>query len=223
MYHTQPLSIEFWDRLLSRLDAEYESSLGKLSALLKPVTATIDTSAEALQQVKKQREQALALAFDLENLQLLKLAMNSQLRHAIFSTEIPATLAQAEALRKIHGLLTQCFTGLGLRGTVELDMQSASRQFHALRSAGQGESANADRMRLRSLQWELPVIDAEDAQGKESEANSLRTAIDELDIKLQSLRANTFVTLQFPEPQALLLQRLFGLKVAKAVAVASQE
>ncbi|GBG14343.1 uncharacterized protein NMK_1942 [Novimethylophilus kurashikiensis] len=212
MFESQPLSIEFWNRLLSRLEADFLARRQSLRALLTPKAATVETLSVVLGQTARMRNQAVAELNNLENLQLLIQAVSSQVRQVSFDVGIPTLEQQISTVRNIISVFEEYMCGLPSRVIDEEDINHAATQYTALRSSGTGEAATTERQRLRSITRELRVFGSEDSGEYETSTRNMQTTLDQWDADLQSLRVSTLLSVRVTPELAELLSS-FGVAV----------
>jgi hypothetical protein len=218
---SQPLPLEFWTRLQTRIEAEYRAQRLRLTEMLQPCLATVDTGERTLQQGQQARDEALQKVFELEHLQVLLMMLAGQVRAARNRAQIPEVEEHITCLRNVAELYETELSGRPRRHPLEHDMQTALLQYGNLRSAGTGEIVLAERQRLRALTIHLPVLGAEDLTNEEVALRKMHARIDQREAELQSLKVSTLVTFSVPENLAPLVAR-FGVDLQNVEEPAEQ-
>lgn len=213
-FSTQALPLEVWYRLLGRVQDDYQRRLERLSSALKPVQVTIDTGADSVMGTERSRTELTNMIDGLQSLQLLKLAITSQVNRAAYETPIHSLELRIQCLRNVVHMMETHLSNLPSRIRAEQEIQHLIAQHSALKNAGHGESVMVERQRLRAYTCALPVLGAEDASRYETESRSLQTDIDHLEAELQGLRVSTLLRLQVPETLA---EQLGGFGVPLAL------
>lgn len=211
-YYTKGYSLEFWGRLLNRLEAEFAAGDALLQSLMTPLPASVDSLPLAQAQADANRALVYEALSRLELVQVLLVAVTLGHQDKLAEVGIPQLELQLAARRQIANLFGRHMCGLPRRTLVEQDLHIANERFNALRSAGQGDSINLERQRMRAITRDILVVGQEDAAGYETATRRLQTEIDELDSELQALRVGTVLALELPDEQAAALAE-FGVLV----------
>lgn len=197
-YSSKMLPIEFWTRLQSRMEAEFKIRRARLAEAVKPVQVTIDTGELMIARTAAQRAEVFSLMKELEDMQMLFLVLGGQLRRAMYESDILNAEAHIACLRNVASLSDEFMMGQPHRLPVEQEFQVLLAQYAGLRSAGHGESVNAERQRLRAVALTLPVIGAEDTVDYERTVRVLHSDIDQHEASLQNLKVTTQMSLRVP-------------------------
>lgn len=220
-YLSEPLPLEFWNRLLPRLTAEFDSQRFRLNDLLQARAATVDTAPLVINQVSHARQEALALLAELEQVQALLLTVTQQAHVAMFNAGAHDLRQRIACLRNVVGLFEATMCGLPPRGPVEQELAFVAEKHQTLRNAGHSDALNTERQRLCAATYMLPVVGREEGEDFEDAVRSLRTSIDQMEAQLQAAQAHTMLSVQASEAQARLLVR-FGVAMVLANAPAER-
>lgn len=193
---TEERPLDFWNRLLVRIQREFEQGLTRLPLLSTPIEASADSLPSVLAQVQSNQGAVRALLTELENLQVLARVLAPQLGRVTFDAGIPYLEQRISAHQRVADMFRQhmCQRPLSQVSTQELTIAAA--RLDALRTAGQGESIVAERNRLRAMVRQIPIVSAEDGVLYEAAVRKLDSEIDMMDSELQSLRIGTLVQLR---------------------------
>lgn len=209
-YASQPRPLQFWTRLHSRMESEYQAQRSRLAEALKPMPVTIDTAEMLLKRSSQTRAEVFALLKELESMQVAFMILKGQVRIATNRAGIPETEAHIQCLREMASLFEESFSGAPRREPIEQELANAVAQFNTLRTAGSGEVVLTERQRLRALTIQLPVIGAEDTVEHERALRSLHSNIDQMEAELQNLMVNTMLSLRLPDELASVVAN-FGI------------
>lgn len=193
---TESRPLDFWNRLLVRVQREFDQGLTRLPLLSVPLEASTESLPAVLLQVQNNQAAVRALLTDLESLQVLARTLAPQLGRVTFDVGIPYLEQRISAHQRVADMfrLHMCQRPLSQVAAQELSL--AATRLEALRTAGQGESISAERNRLRAMVRQIPVISTEDGAPYEAAVRKLDSEIDMMDSELQSLRIGTLVQLR---------------------------
>lgn len=210
---SQSRSLEFWTRLIARLNAEFDRHLAHVSAACRPREATVDTAALALEQVGRARDEIRAGLGYMEQLQVTILALTGQVSVAAFQAGIQDLDQRILCVSKVVGLFEATMGELPYRQPFEQELEQATAYFQSLRNAGHSDALNAERQRLSAVVRSLPVVGREDGAPYEEALRTMQTSLDELEAERQLRAVSTLLAIQVSEAQAGIL-RPFGLEFA---------
>lgn len=211
-YVSQPLPLEFWTRLLVRLEQEFKTRQEELAVLLKPLPTNIDSAAHMLSKAEKARQEAKVLLVELTELQVLQMMLRSQTRTRAYEVQLPEREDYVACLRNISEMQAVNLLPAPRRLLIENDLMVARSGMDAMKNAGVGEMQTAERNRLKNLCFELPVLGAEDVKKELSNLRETRTVIDQQEAELQRLKVSTMMEFIVTDAVAPLLHR-FGIQV----------
>lgn len=213
-YASQPMSIEFWTRLESRLATHYNVQRARLTEAMQPIQVTVDTGGPALQQSVESRKAVFSQIRELENIQLLLMILSGQVRFVSFQAEIPDLHAHIQCLKQTAEVLDSVLTNLPFRRPREQELNTLLTDYTALRNLGTGEVTMQERSRLRAITIQLPIVGAEDAAADERTLRVLQSSIDEKEAELQNLMVTTKFSLRVPDELASLVMS-FGVTMVE--------
>lgn len=210
-YITRSLSLDFWIRLQSRLDAEFKTKSATLAKLLLPRDATFESAAVELQRTAEDRTSMFEVLQELELIQLFSTELFRQTGKVEFNESIPTLLHQIKSLSALILVYEQHLKGLPLRQRGEDDLRATAAKFAGLVNGGSGEVINADRQRLRGLVVPLFVAGSEEGSSFEQISRILQTLVDEYHSLIMKKRSATLVSLVVPATQVKILN-LFDIE-----------
>lgn len=199
IYTSNPLPLEFWIRLQTRIEAEFAASRARLPELLAPSPVTIDSGELAIQHVTQNRQEFFARLSELESMQMLLMVLGGQVRIAMFRADIMTVEAHIACLRNVAEVFTEFMSNRPRRIPVEQELLAALQQYNALRSSGNNETVQAERQRLRAFTRDLQVLGAEDIYEYERVLRTLHSNIDQKEAELQNLKVTTLMQLSVPD------------------------
>lgn len=217
---TEARPLDFWSRLLVRVQNEFDQGLLRLPQLALPVEATTDSLDAALGQVAHNKGVVQSLLAELEALQVVISTLAPQLDRVTFDVGIPTLSQRIEATKRVADIYRDHMCQRPMRQPITIELTQSAARLESLRTAGQGESVVAERNRLRTLVRQVPVISGEDAVPYETAVRKLDSDIDMMSSDLQALRIGTQVQLQIGEVLAPVLAK-FGVAAAPAPAEAA--
>lgn len=200
MFTTEKHSLEFWMRLQNRFNSTFEEGRKRLAEYRGMVIPATVADADMMRnRAAAARVDALRLLTELENLRLLMMAVEGQLRYAAQSVELPFLESQMACLRDAIDLYRSSVCGLPQRQQAEEDLADFARRFDALKNAGNGEASTTERQRLRDQCVALRVLGREDSGRHEDQCRGYETSLDHLATRVQQLKSSTLVALQVPD------------------------
>jgi len=213
MYVSQPHPLQFWLRLQTRL-ADALASGGRRLAEYRDLVApaNVDDADQVRGRMASARDAALKLLTELENLQILLMVVENQVRIAAFNANLPAIEGRLACMRGLTTLYGTGVAGLPSRGPAEQDLATLETRFRTLRTS-QGESVTAEKARVRDTTVSLRALGHEDGEAYEAELRKLETGLDQLEAEAQAIRVSTFVALQVPDESASIMVA-FGVPVS---------
>lgn len=217
MFVTEKHSLEFWMRLQNRFAVTFEEGRKKLADYRAMVIPASVADAEMMRnRAAAARGDALQLLTELENLRLLMMVVEGQLRYAAQNVELPFLESQMACLRDAIDLYRSSVCGLPQRQQAEEDLADFGRRFDALKNAGNGEASTTERQRLRDQCVALRVLGREDSGRHEDQCRTYETSLDHLATRVQQLKSSTLVDLQVPDNTVAVLAG-YGVQVFEAV------
>lgn len=215
MYITETHSLDFWLRLQARLAAAFDDGSKQLADYrVLAFPASIDDAKLMRSRASAAREEALALLRDMVSLRLLRMVVADQVRSVSHDVGLLTLESQMACLRDIVDLYANSVSGLPRRVPADEDLTEFDKRYEALRNAGNGETATAERARLRAQLVSLRVFGKEDGEPYEEEARDTETVLDRMATDMQQLKTSTRFALQVPPESSTLLAR-FGVRVTE--------
>lgn len=202
MLATKSMPLEYWLKIQTRLETDYQHLKGRLDTKLQPLSATIETLPLMLERTEQARQEVFGTLSELQDLQMLMLVLGNQLRQALFDSNCLMQEAELTCLRTMAELYQSFLLGLPQRLPLEQDMQMAANHYQTLRSAGNNDVIQAERLRLVNMTRSLVVMGSEDTLDYQSQLRALQSDVDKLEAELQSLKALTRLSVAIPESLA---------------------
>lgn len=212
-YRSRPLPLDFWVRLLARLNAEFETKRTALTVLMRPKSATVDSAHLVTNQVSLARQGVFDGLHYLEQLQALMLTLANQSRLELFKAGILDLDQRIACLQNVVAMFRETMCGLPSRTAIEQELQHAVAQYDLMQHAGHSEAINAERQRLCAVIREMPVVGSEDSAGYEVAVRTLQTSIDQMEADRQHLNVSTLLSMHVPGHLASLLA-MYGVEMA---------
>ena len=215
---SQPLSLDFCERLIARLDQDFDAKESQLAELALPREATCAN----YQLIAAQNEELRRSASDLMARQEDLLSVQSLIRLARDRKAFEEGLVYDEqgmrSLQRTIDMLQRHVTKLPRRQPVEQELANISDQLQQMQRAGHGENVNAERQRLRAITRNLPVMGQEDFSDVASYATRLQAIVDEGMENIRAARLGMKVRVPFPaERYVPQLLTEFGVKFEEVV------
>lgn len=199
MLVSNPMPLEYWLKIQTRLESDYQSLKARLDSKLQPMSATIETLPLMLERTERARQEVFSILKELQDLQLLMLVLGNQLRQALFDSNCLGHDADLNCLRNTAELYQSFLLGLPERLPLEQDMQMAATHYNNLRNAGNNDVIQAERLRLVNMSRALVVMGSEDTIAYHDQLRALQSDIDKLEAELQSLKALTRLIVVVPD------------------------
>lgn len=199
MLVSNPMPLEYWLKIQTRLETDYQSLKARLDSKLQPMSATIETLPLMLERTEQARQVVFATLNELQDLQMLMLVLGNQLRQALFDSNCLVQEAELNCLRNMAELYQSFMLGLPQRLPLEQDMQMAATHYHNLRNAGNNDVIQAERLRLINMSRLLVVMGSEDTTEHQTQLRALQFDVDQIEAELQSLKALTRLPMVIPE------------------------
>lgn len=223
-YTSAPNSIAFWEFMEQRVQAAIKSKKGVLISVLEPVASTIDTMAKDFETTAHRRKQTDIHLGELQRLETLLYYMQGQLANQKIAVGLHHLDLQISVLNSYIELLSSVLTRVADRDACEAELKHYLEQHDRLKSAGNTETAIADRQRLRSYSVVVPVFGYGDVASYSAEEQRLRTQVDSLKIQRQQLLVGQAFSLVLTDDVAgVMAQFGVAMQAIEPPAVAPQE
>lgn len=209
-YTSAPNSIAFWEFMEQRIQAAIKSKQGVLAGVLEPIASTIDTVAKDVEITANRRKQADINLGELQRLETLLYYVQGQIANQKAAVGLLQLDLQISVLTSYIELLSSVLVTVADREASEAELKHYVGQHERLKSAGNTETAIADRQRLRSYSVVLPVFGHGDVDHYRSEEQRLRTQVDSLKIQRQQLLVGQAYPLVLTDDVASLMAQ-FGV------------
>jgi hypothetical protein len=212
MYQTDSYSLDFWLRMQVRLATAFAEGRKKLAEYRElTFPAAIDDADLGRKRATASRADALKLLSDLEALRVLMNSVEGQIRPVYNEADLPSLLSNMACVRDILETF-QSISGLPPRAPAEEDLTEYERRFNGLKNLGNGETAVADRERLRTQVVNLRALGREEGARYEEQARRIETSLDHMLAQVQNIKTRTYLAIDVAQETIALLSS-FNIKV----------
>lgn len=207
-----PLALGHWQRIRTRLHAQYEQTLAHLNNFLTREQLTVDSGPHHLQQGEHLRGEARGALQRLDLMLTLDMQLQLELLDAERRSGLTTLGLQLMMLRKLESLLAAHVENLPSRQIAEHRLNEALVQYAGLRS-GSSESIMQERQLLRQVLHDIPVLGAEDVGGFVEYLRTTRALVDDMAAKVDHVSASSLLQLSLPTELAEIL-RVLGVPIS---------
>lgn len=185
---TSARSLGDWQRLLTRLIADSQALREQVLAAARPVEAAVETVTGSSSIQVQRNNQLHGALHQLNALNVLILAMETQLTEHLQAYGVTTYRLKEESFRAMADVLQRLLAIPVTEGAAN-KLQEAVALYNSYRSSGLNEQVQADRTRLREQIFPLPTIDDELREVMRQELKRIELELD----RLEGLRLNELV------------------------------